>query len=228
MYRISVMLVCIGVMGATATADIANGSFSNGTTTGWTTDLTQLASSQVLPIYANTANVLKLTTTNNYTWVTDAGGGHWSLDEADYSKADVWQMCFAPSGATAMEFRLSATYQGASVFGTSASGMPTAVVSATYLTLGGTVNTPTVVVNAQDWNTPAYMDLPGVDTAQLVTIRIMLTSELSADEPQGGSSKTVVVGGYFDDFRFVPEPSTAILVLWGVAAVFCRRSRRRV
>jgi hypothetical protein len=218
---VSFCIVLAGLAGA-ARADIVNGDFSQGSDGlyGWNPPMCNGSASAVVQ-----SGQLQLTASNTYQWNED----RYSLvDTESRSEAAVSQdLIAAPAGATALQFRASATYGGATIIGTPLewSTGPVAYVSVADL-LGNEVDSQSVGSDGL-----YSLSLAGLDLSNL-TVRFYVTSDISNDidltgqamEPEQGSRLDVAVTATFGDVRFgVPEPVTLSLLALGGTAILRRR-----
>lgn len=171
------------------------------------------------------SGVLTANTYNSYTWTGTPSDGYWDTDQ-DYSVCQATQTVMAPAGTTGMNFRAMAQFIGATIVGNSLGG-PVVTVSVFY-----SRNTPSpepaprafITTNSSDLQ---YMALADLDPSAPVTIRLLVTSEVSEDQPYNLNEKLdAQVTGQFSDFAFVvPEPATMAILAAGLVATSIRRRK---
>lgn len=227
---VSVLLLA-GLLGASiaSATGIQNGDFENAT------DLEHWTAVPLAAPDANNALVeeidsagddqLHLMARNTYTW----GGGVWAMDQflgsiaqstnpADYD-------LYAPAGTTALQFDAKIDIQILS--GDSA----TRVWAKVDYNFGETIFDATEALTfsaSSDWAT-YVLDLPGLDVSKLIDLNIYARSGDGLVGPVGeseGQTVDLVAEAWFDNFQFIPEPISAVmLAIGGVGLVLRKRPR---
>jgi len=211
-------------------ADILNGDFESAVDLAhWT----KVALAAPDPSYAVVDEVtdlgndeLYLMAHNTYTW----SGTSWVLNEFIGSIAQASNPAdynlYAPTGTTKLSF--DAKVDILSVPGDAA---PRLRVEVQYNFSGGVFGaTANLALGDADWANHS-INLPGLDLAKKMNLNVYARSGDGIAAPAGqyvGQTTNLIAEGWFDNFRFVPDPvSAAMLVLGGAAIVMRRRSSRR-
>jgi hypothetical protein len=219
--------------GGAARADIINGDFSEGPDglDGWVKAVVNPPNDESLALVKVVGGRLHVVTSNTYDW--DGGSGEWVLHESDTSAVVVIQFVpadgdgfWAPDGTTAIEFDAEI-----SISGNPAGNTGAGVRFEVNYNDGKYASAPTGDGRLGDTAGTVRVEMPGLVPNGQVGIDFNLAS-LSMLNPTpahifGVDSFTITVDAYFDNFRFVPEPMSAGMLLVGAAGLVLRRRRRR-
>jgi len=204
-------------------ADIINGGFDNGLD-GYGVVIPAVDPS--LALVEVVGGRLHIVSSNTYTW----DGTQWQIGEPDNAGIMVAQTVpeeagfWAPAGTDAIEF-------DAEVAVTGVPALPAGNMSAfAWFTINynGAVNFSDFLT---DVDGTVHVDMPGLvpDNNADISFVVSVYSLLDAfpEDPQVDDSITVTVDSYFDNFHFVPEPASMLVLAAGALAIVARRRRRR-
>jgi hypothetical protein len=214
-------------LGGAARADIINGGFSQ--VPDWHDGLDWEA--LILPEGAPDPNVvggrLHVEIANTYNW--DSVSGQWVLHESDPSVVVVTQIVppdgggfWAPQGTDAIEFDAEISILNNPSDNTGSGVRFEVNYNGSYASTGEQLLGNT--------NGKVRVEMPGLVPDGQVGIDLSLTTLSMLDvspDPGSGTSYTITVRAYFDNFQFVPEPMSAGLLLVGAIMILLRRRRRR-
>jgi len=211
--------------GGAVRADIVNGDFSQ-KFTGWDLQVINPSNAPSLALEDANSGRLRLMTSNTWNW--NGSTEQWELQETDASMVMVTQAVpadgggfYAPPGTTAVEFEAAITISnnpagntGAGVaFQVNYNGKSAPPGGGLMLDTAGIVH-----VEMEDL-------IPNVPVMDF-SLTCLSWLNVSPD-PTARSSYTITVNAYFDNFKFVPEPISAFLLLAGAAGLVARRGPRR-
>jgi hypothetical protein len=167
---------------------------------------------------------LHLAASNSYTW----SGAEWLLTDGETGSIAMASNpldydLYAPSGTTALSF--DAKVAIASIAGDDAERI---LVEVSYNFDGGMFgSTESLWLAEGDWAQQS-MSLPGLDTSKKMNITVYarsgdgLTGEAGIEQ---GQTADLIAEGWFDNFAFVPEPASMLLLAVGGCAMVLRRRR---
>ncbi len=196
-------LSTIAFLSLPAMAELINGDFEQPLTVGWSAVPGTTGLSERLAGYAdNATSVAHLNSTADFTF---ADGSWVGVSQ----QAGLRQFVTVEPGQTTLAFD--------AIYGASGLEVGNAVVQYSCFTGGaGTVE----VTPSLSWGTYELPLLDADDQPLAVGTRYMLTIMVEAKSPrsngQEGQQVSQVAEGYFDNFRFVPEPCSLLLILAGL------------
>jgi len=199
-------------------ADLQNGHFTEGVDglDGWDATpfvLEGQATQQVgdyNPYGTNLPHVLRMDAWN------DPGDTWFEASTSQYIVTPDENGRFVPAGTTALSF-----YGAGDPSIPTGASWPLISVSVTYVDTGGNPQTDFYDITEGDsaWRLRTLNLLSPLDPYEIVTVQMSLSGDsIPADE-------TLTAVGYFDDFKFVPEPMT--MTALGLGAVLGLLRRRR-
>jgi hypothetical protein len=215
--------------GGAARADIINGDFSNGLD-GWVKAVVNPAADESLALAEVVGGRLHVRTSNTYNW--DEPSQQWLLQEDNNSAVVVIQFVpadgggfWAPPGTTAIEFD--------AVIGISSNPAGNTGAGVRFEVNYNDIYASAPTGDGRLGNTDGTVrvEMPGLVPNGQVGIDFNLASlsmlNTTPAHSVGVDSFTITVDAYFDNFRFVPEPMSAGLLLVGAAGLVMRRRHSR-
>jgi hypothetical protein len=215
--------------GGAARADIINGDFSNGLD-GWVKAVVNPAADESLALVKVVGGRLHVMTSNTYNW--DEPSQQWLLQEDNNSAVVVIQFVpadgggfWAPPGTTAIEFD--------AVIGISSNPAGNTGAGVRFEVNYNDIYASAPTGDGRLGNTDGTVrvEMPGLVPNGQVGIDFNLASlsmlNTTPAHSVGVDSFTITVDAYFDNFRFVPEPMSAGLLLVGAAGLVMRRRHSR-
>jgi hypothetical protein len=167
---------------------------------------------------------LHMMAANSYTW----DGDDWLLSEEEIGSIAIannpsdYQL-FAPAGTDALSF--DARVAVASIAGDELERL---LVEVAYNFDGAVFGaSQSLWLGEEDW-TRHSLSLPGLDTSKQMNISVYarggdgLTGQ---DGVEPGATTNVIAEGWFDNFAFVPEPASMLVLAVGGCAMLLRRKR---
>ena len=196
--------VAVLAMTGAANAGLINGSFDGGFSTGWIPGVDSTGACWVLPSHGGNADVLTLSADNDQ----DHGYSIMIMDATIQSINGN----YVPEGATTIQF-----LAGFKIVGDVEEPYAFAAARLAYREIGNVI--PTLVeidIAANDGLLEFYeQPLDNIDITQPVHLQLAVTNQ---------ETGPLQAQAFFDNFQFVPEPVTGMLML-AVSALLVRRRR---
>ena len=226
----------VGLIAATgvAGADIINGSFdwASNPLNQWTVipSFIGTASATAVDSYGGQSGVMRLSAETPYVaapgaWVNQLGFGFYPFVTAMQEVA-VSDGRYAPAGTTALEFKVAMTFGDQAYLEPPFNDdeTPTMELSVLYSSSQGEESVFDYILDNRGTWLSRQIELPDLDVTQPISIVLRAFADREPEVSGNvGDTATMNLNVYVDEFHFVPEPMSLLLLTAGTGLLLRRR-----